>query len=145
MISKARKIINKSEKARLLMSYSGASLMAFASLVYLFPNEFVRSPSRPKQFSGSLLVFIENLTKFPIWSSLFAICAIALFYALIFNKAMIWRAHWLNCVVSFLYATSLWYGALIAPGTYIVLPAFASYLVISHYLLAISYVERPAE
>ena len=145
MIKRGKGILNRSERARVVMSYSTFVLMLIAALTYLVPNEFVRSPDRPQQFSGSLLIFIENLIKFPVWSSLFFCCAVYLFVTLVWFKCQVWKAHWVTFVICFAYALSLIYGSLIAPGTYIIFPMFASYVAIQNYLLAVSYSERPAE
>ncbi|ANA87265.1 hypothetical protein SEA_GIBBLES_30 [Gordonia phage Gibbles] len=145
MISRGKGILSRSERARIAISYANVALMLLAALAYLVPNEFVRSPGRPERYSGSLLVFIENLTRFPIWSTLFFSCAAVLFVCLVWNKPNIWKAHWYNCVVGFAYAASLWYGGFVAPGTYVVFACFASYVVFVNYSLAVSYAERPAE
>lgn len=116
-----------------------ASLIVF----YYWPDEFVRSPLGREQRPGSLIVFIQTLTDLPVWSILFSVAASSLLLIFFFRHEWMPWAHFINSIVMFIYSGSIWYGAFLAQGTYVVTAAFASFVVVVNFSLAISYAENP--
>ncbi len=130
---------------RVTQSFACFLLATVLIVFYYWPDEFVRSPQGREQRPGSLIVFIQTLTDIPIWSVLFGVASISLFLVFFFRHEWMQWAHFANFLVMFFYAGAIWYGAFVAQGTYVVTAAFATFVAVVNFSLAISYAERPLQ
>lgn len=135
------KVLGRTDQARVFMSWLIMIILFVLGLAYLNPDEFVRAPDRV--YSGSLVVFIENLTIFPIWSMIFIGTTSFTAYCLLFSHAKLPFGHWSMFIGGIAFTTAMWLGAFLAPHTYVTLSLLSTIVTGMNYLLALSYAERP--
>lgn len=134
----------KRDKTRLLKSISMMVLYLVLGFAYFWPDEFVRNPaSLTLPGRSSVIVYVENLTRFPIWGGAFLLGAVSLFVALTLWRKFLPSAHLICACTAMGYTASSWTTAVINPGTYIVTSAFATFVLVINLILMISYTAGP--
>ena len=135
----------KRDRTRLLKSISMMVLYLVLGFAYLWPDEFVRNPaSLALSGRSSVIVYVENLTRFPIWGAAFLLGATSLFAALTLWRKFLPSAHLICACIAMGYAASSWTTAVINPGTYIITAALATFVLVLNLILMISYTAGPS-
>ena len=135
----------KRDRTRLLKSISIMVLYLVLGLAYLKPDEFVRNPKTlGLTNTSSVIVYIENLTKFPVWGMGFLLGSFSLFLALMFWRKFLPSAHLICACVAVGYTASSITTAIINPGTYIITSSLAAFLAVLNLILMVSYTAGPS-
>lgn len=141
--------LRKQRRARWVSAWILAFIYLGMGVAYTRPDEFVRNPERAARTApNSVIVFIENLTRFPAWGSVFLLSGFALAGALIAsrynNDRYIPWALLTGGVVFVMYGFAGWCTAIINPGTYITNAVLATGLAAISLTLMYSYAQRPS-
>lgn len=92
------------------------------SLFYSFPDEFVRNPDREMRLQrNNVVAFFESWTAFPVWGTLFMVCALSILICLSVKSFRYYlpNMHLLNGVVLAGYTMALFTTSIINPNTFL--------------------------